>query len=215
MAKLKPDPIAEADLIDFIDHDSDFGFEITVLNRLLAKGFECEHGGSYEDPFTNKPREFDLRATKRITRTVIRLAVECKNLRENFPLLVSCLPRRAEESFHEVIVSIDPKRCTLSEPANMHVPAFEARARNIRFAGAESIYKPAEMVGKSVAQVGRTGDNSITGGDSEVYSKWAQALSSAQALMERCYDDGENGPEKLYLSVVVPVLVRAMTKSCG
>jgi hypothetical protein len=38
MAKLKTDPIAQPDLIDFLDNQSDFSFEIQVLRALIGKG---------------------------------------------------------------------------------------------------------------------------------------------------------------------------------
>jgi len=72
MAKLKHAPIVAADLVEFLDSQSDFAFEIRVLNSLIALGFECEHGGTYDDPATNKPREFDIRATRRRGQSVRR-----------------------------------------------------------------------------------------------------------------------------------------------
>jgi hypothetical protein len=80
MAKLKTDPIKADDLIAYLDDYSDFSFEIQVLNALIASEFTCEHGGTYDDPVTNKPREFDIRATRNFEKHLLRLAVECKNL---------------------------------------------------------------------------------------------------------------------------------------
>lgn len=54
MAKLKKDPITEQDLTDFVSADSDFGFEMRVLKRLRADGFDCSHSGTYRDPVTDK-----------------------------------------------------------------------------------------------------------------------------------------------------------------
>jgi len=80
MVKLKEAPIIDTDLIDYLSTESDFAFELHVLNTLIAHGFTCEHGGSYDDPVTKKPREFDIRATKTLGHFHIRLAVECKNV---------------------------------------------------------------------------------------------------------------------------------------
>jgi hypothetical protein len=89
MAKYKTVPITQADLIEFLNDQSDFSFEIKVLQALIESGFSCEHGGTYNDANINIPRQFDIRATKIFGKYFIRLAVECKNLRENFPLLIS------------------------------------------------------------------------------------------------------------------------------
>src|SRR6478672_8217493 len=84
MAKLKQDEITIADLVEFIEDQSDFGFEIQVLNALVNEQFECEHGGTYEDRATGKSRQFDIRAKNLFGRARfrnrVRLAVECKNL---------------------------------------------------------------------------------------------------------------------------------------
>jgi hypothetical protein len=206
MSKLKTDPITPSDLIEFLDRHSDFAFELLVLNALDAEGFECEHGGTYEDPFTDKPRQFDIRATKRFGQRIIRFAVECKNLKQNFPLLVSCVPRTEDESFHELAFSVDPDRISLSR-SSPRVPAFEPRTKSIRLTGSESLYKPKEYVGKSSDQIGRNRENAIFSNDSDVYSKWAQAISSAQDLTDRACYDGESRDADFYFSVVLPLLV--------
>jgi len=199
MAKpLKDGALGEADLTEYLDRQSDFAFELAVLRLLDGHGFDCEHGGSYDDPVTQIPREFDLRSTRTIGEFHFRLAVECKNIGPNFPLLISCLPRRPEESYHEVIHSFEPYSSGLYV-----APAItQQHAKAIRWSGTHSIYAPGERVGKSSAQVGRQKDGSIYSGDnSDVYKKWAQALSSAQDLVDRAND------ERNFFSVVFPVLV--------
>jgi hypothetical protein len=69
----KNDPIDQADRIAYLEKVSDFAFELRCLERLTKLGFQCQHGGSYTDPVTNKTRQFDLRVQKskgkfRITR---------------------------------------------------------------------------------------------------------------------------------------------------
>jgi hypothetical protein len=100
MAKLRQIPITQADVIEFVEGQSDFGFEIRVLDLLTNEGFHCEHGGVYDDPFTKIPRQYDIRATKRLGPYVFRLAVECKNLKDYNPLLISCIPRTRQESVY-------------------------------------------------------------------------------------------------------------------
>lgn len=54
MAKQKKDPITEQDLKEFVANDSDFAFEMQVLNRLRDLHFECWHSGTYQDPVSDK-----------------------------------------------------------------------------------------------------------------------------------------------------------------
>src|SRR5579864_2142597 len=112
MAKLKPDPITANDLADFATTNSDFGFEMQVLSRLRAEGFTCSHVGTYRDPVTDKMRQFDIRGSVDCGDSTLALAVECKNLRPNNPLLLSAVPRISAEAFHELLV------CRLHETYN-------------------------------------------------------------------------------------------------
>ncbi len=198
MVKLKDGAISEGDLTAYLDTQSDFAFELEVLRLLEEHGFDCEHGGSYDDPVTQVPREFDLRSTRTIDKFHFRLAVECKNIGPNFPLLISCLPRRPEESFHEVIHSFDPPP---SDGIYRPPVVMQQHAKAIRRSGEHSIYKPRERVGKSLAQVGRLKEGAIYCDSSDVYKKWAQALSSAQDLVDRAND------ERNCFSIVLPILV--------
>lgn len=207
MAKLKADAIGQGQLTDFLENHSDFSFEVNVLNALAGLGFSCEHGGSYEDPVTKKPREFDIRATKDFGKRIIHLAVECKNLRENYPLLVSCVPRRDEEAFHEIAFSVHPDKVALRKPIPLSIPAMEPRSKTVRITGTRSFYPGGAPVGKSCEQVGVTVGGDITSSDSDVYAKWAQALSSAHDLTYEACRDGEKRTGDVCLSLVFPFLV--------
>tara|TARA_R110002095_G_scaffold51046_1_gene44680 strand:- start:1790 stop:2686 length:897 start_codon:yes stop_codon:yes gene_type:complete len=210
MAKLKTDSIAQADLIDFLDNHSDFSFELQVLNTLMDNGFSCEHGGSYEDKATKKAREYDIRATRVVDKNFLRLAVECKNLRPNFPLLISCVPRREEEAFHEIVISVNPEKHQLEEPPEIYSPAMLAQSKNVRLTGEHTHYRAGEPVGKSCHQVGRLvgqKSNDIFATDSDVYAKWSQALSSADDLTYLACTDGNDRTGDLALSLVFPILV--------
>jgi hypothetical protein len=102
MPKLKADHILRLDLLEYLNTYSDFSFELAVLKMLRERGLSCEHGGLYEDAVTKKSREFDIQAIITIQRYRVRLTIECKNIRENFPILISCMPRHEEESCHQV-----------------------------------------------------------------------------------------------------------------
>ena len=62
MRKLSPNSITQSDIAEYLNGYSDFSFEIKVLKKFTNLGYECEHGGTYEDPVTGKSREFDIRA---------------------------------------------------------------------------------------------------------------------------------------------------------
>jgi hypothetical protein len=113
MAKLSDSPITAKDLLDFAVADSDFGFEMQVLRQLRAAGFTCSHSGTYRDPVTDKIRQFDIRASKGRVGALLQLAVECKKLRPNNPLLLSATARTSEEAFHD-LVAWQPQQIAVS-----------------------------------------------------------------------------------------------------
>jgi hypothetical protein len=208
MAKLKSDPVSQKDLIEFLNDQSDFSFEIQILNMLIGEGFTCEHNGTYDDPATEKPREFDIRATRVFNeRLFLRLAVECKNLRPNFPLLISCLPRRDEEAFHEVVCSVNPRTNPIEVPDGLYSIAMLQTSKSIRVTYPLTPYKAGAPVGKSCDQVGRVSSGDITSGDSGIYEKWAQALSSASDLTALACSDGNDRTGDMALALVIPVVV--------
>jgi hypothetical protein len=203
MAKLKTDRIHEPDLLEYLNSYSDFSFELTVLKMLRENDLGCEHGGLYEDPVTSKSREFDIRATKTIQKYRVRLAIECKNVRENFPILISCIPRHEQESYHQIALVSEPK----SDSPLIALSIHQSRAKTLSIRGEHSIYKPRGPVGKSTVQVGRVLDGTISANDSELHEKWGQCLSSATDLVERVYWDGRDDDEDSYLSMVIPFVV--------
>ncbi|MFH1235843.1 MAG: hypothetical protein V1685_02805 [Parcubacteria group bacterium] len=204
MAKLKTDKILSNDLLEYLNTYSDFSFELAVLKMLRDHGIECEHGGYYEDPVTNKAREFDIRAKRTIKQSRIRMAIECKNVRENFPILISCVPRHEQESYHQIAFVSEPKINTTEIAFGIH----QSRAKTLSIRGQHSLYKPLEPVGKSTIQVGRATDNTISANDGELYEKWGQCLGSVKELIDNVYwDGGRKDPEKNYLCAVFPFVV--------
>lgn len=204
MAKLKTDHIEQADLLEYLNSYSDFSFELGVLKMLRERGLECEHGGHYEDPVTNKSREFDIRAEKTIKQLRIRAAIECKNIRENFPILISCVPRHEQEAFHQIAQVSEPKR----DSTMIALSVYQSRAKTLSIRDQHSIYKALEPVGKSTVQVGRAADNTISANDSELYDKWGQCLSSIKDLVDKVYwDGGRKDTENSFLSAVFPFVV--------
>jgi hypothetical protein len=190
MAKLKKDPITAQDLTDFVDSDSDFGFEMRVLKHLRAEGFSCSHSAAYRDPVTGKIRQYDIRAHRDRVDLTLALAVECKNLRTNSPLLLSAVPRTHDESFHDIIYF-------RSEPIYQH-------RETVHTPGNSRVYKAGEMVGRKTDQVGRdehSGD--LTSNDEATFEKLNQAVNSCQDLVQHF----ANKPTPPFRRVIVPVLV--------
>ena len=131
------------------------------------------------------------------------MAIECKNVREYFPVLVSCTPRHEQESYHQVALLREPEKRSYASGGHM----FPSRAKILSVLGDDSLYKPGEPVGKSIAQVGRhVQDSKISASNSELYEKWGQCISSADDLVRDVYSDGEDDKE-MYLSAVIPFVV--------
>ena len=213
MAKLNTDPIEAADIREFIKDHSDFAFELSVYDQLTKLGFICDHGGTYADPLTKKIRQFDIRATWTdqgqglLPHEQIRLAVECKQLRHNFPLVIHTVPRQFGEGTHDVLLSVDPEKFSLLTEEEITVKAFVPTAMKWNVAGQFSIYNEKQPVGKSCAQVGRD-HSGITSTNSEVFSKWTQAISSAQALADQMCDEEDcRSFHGALATLVLPVLV--------
>jgi hypothetical protein len=206
MAKLNDSPITVPDLIEHLNTSSDFAFELRCLELIGSMGFECRHAGSYTDRVTKKTRQFDLRVQRNIgDRWRVRCAIECKNLRHSFPLLVSCVPRSVDESFHYLISAFHPDLVERSAPPT-YLPDFRERCKSLRADSPFSAYRPGDPVGKNCAQIGRSHDNAIVTNDFEVFEKWSQALASAQDLADDSTEEGE-ARHDAFVSLVLPVLV--------
>lgn len=193
-------PMTASEIASYLDEKSDFGFEIGVLKQLCDRRVECEHGGTYDDPITQKKRQFDVRA--KITLTVdllVRLAIECKNLDRSFPLVVQCMKRRKEESFHEVLHS-KPQSQRLGSDG------LFSQTESTRLEVTSSFYPLQGLVGKSCQQVGKTDKGVLCGDNSEIYDKWSQAINSAHGLLDKAFDDGKKLKSGVMVSIL-PVLV--------
>ncbi|MGC3967585.1 MAG: hypothetical protein QM775_09510 [Pirellulales bacterium] len=201
--KLDDVTIGEKELIGFLDTQSDFEFELSILRLLSERRFTCDHGGTYADEATKKPRQFDIRASRTVTdgkfRYTVRLAVECKNIGRNFPLLVSRVPRRHEEAFNEVIVSADSDV--------LRLPRFTPlkNSESIRLQRSRSLYNLDRPVGKACDQVGLS-RGEVCSSDTGIYDKWSQALSSAHDLTSDAFSAGYKH-KCIALSLVLPILI--------
>lgn len=189
MAKLKLDAITAKQLEDFVANDSDFAFEMKVLAQLRGLEFDCQHSGTYQDPVSDKIRQFDIRAEKKKARYMLALAVECKNLRPNYPLLLSAVPRTATESFHDVIIFQE----------HQIVPS----SRVDTITRDRSAYRQGEMVGKKTDQVGLDISHAFVSDDSATFEKLNQAVNSCKDLVR----DLVFRSALPYIRAILPVLV--------
>ncbi|MEO0928985.1 MAG: hypothetical protein AAFY63_24400, partial [Cyanobacteria bacterium J06643_13] len=57
--------ISAEEINQWLDSQSDFSLEMRVFSHLLSLDFHAEHGGTYSDPVTDKPRQFDIRCSFR------------------------------------------------------------------------------------------------------------------------------------------------------
>jgi hypothetical protein len=200
MAKQKRDlqPIKEADIKAYLDQSDDFKFEIDVLRMCHGGGLVTSHGGSYEDPITKKNRQFDIRTQITKGLCTLKLAIECKNLRESFPLLVSRMPRREDESYHEVLLSSAARhRDFLID--NNRAGADRREVKNL--------FQYKALVGKDTVQVGRTQTGEFVGNDAEVFEKWSQAIGSAYDLIGASSTDHQRLGSACAATVIFPILV--------
>jgi len=215
MAKvLKQDPITRLDIEEYLAKYSDFAFEIKTLNLLTSHGYKCKHSGTYTDPVTQKTREYDIRAeiNRNVTASLtlnLLFAIECKNLKENFPLVVHCMPRSRHEEKEEMILSYRNEIEEMLEGLlNRHFDSDNPyyNATTIQLHHTLSIYNRDEPVGKSCDQIGRVANNNdVTGSDSDVFDKISQAINSSYDLI---YEAVRHGSRYGYsLSIIKPILV--------
>lgn len=164
------EPLTAADLRAYLDAQDNFAFERRVFTHAKGFGLAVEHAGLYEDPVTSKYRQFDLRAGIEHGEQRLRLAIECKSLIPSFPLLVSCVPRPATESYHHVMYNLGG--AALSAGSNAEIRVMQT-----------SLYTAGDYVGKDMSQVGRDGRGGFSGKDDKLFDKYQQAMSSVADLI--------------------------------
>lgn len=206
---VSPPVLSSTDIQEYLDKNSDYSFEIKCLRALSDLGLECVHGGTYIDPITEKPREFDIRAHFASGEKCLRLAVECKNINESFPLVVHRSPRSKKEATNDIIKSFNrmKKHPNPSDPSSM--VTYSGTYFTMPAGKADLIYLESEPVGKSCEQIRRNSNKGgeLTSGDSGIYEKWAQALSSSSGLISAAQQDWHKFKVDRIDTLVLPVLV--------
>jgi hypothetical protein len=199
--------VTATDVTDYIAGSSDFSFEMDVLTRISQKGFSCEHSGTYTDPATGKPRQFDIRARMTVGQWRVSLAVEAKNLRPSFPLVAHSVPRNTSEAWHEVIIGRRLGQITNSIPAGVTVDPKSSYGGTVssvaRITPPRAVYQVGTPAGKATDQVGRDTQGAIKTGDGDFFEKANQAIQSVQDLAQEAHTDGNDLKRHLVLPVVV------------
>ena len=201
MAKFRGVAITADDVEEYLATQDDFALELFVYSQARALGLATTHGGTYEDPVTKKPRQYDVRAYFAKNNCRIDLAIECKSLRPSYPLLISRIGRIAEESFHQLVFSY--------QPMSSHVMTGRGitPAEVVTVGRGESIYSIGQYVGKSTAQIGRNDNGDFISTDSEIYDKWSQALASASELLSDAVYHHSKFEMGFCITAVIPILV--------
>ena len=140
-----------ADIAEYLQNADDFAFEREVYNVAHRLGFETQHAALYSDPITGKQRQFDIRASHTFQDNRIALAIECKGLTTDYPLLLSCVPRARSEAYHEILEVSD------DAPSVAYMPAASVftRVTTVLSERHPCIYPTGHGVGKSMRQVKR------------------------------------------------------------
>jgi hypothetical protein len=182
----------------------DFGHEMRVRNLLeVTPAISFEHGGTYKDQVTGKPRQFDFRCSLRKGNSLLSLAVECKNLSVEAPLVISGTRRRKEEAFHDLIES----RTGHFKTETLVFDGLTSTTR--RCQGEESFYAPKKFVGKSLLRLRQSKTVPVAVPDADIYDRWSQALASAIDLTRKACDLSKEFQAPHIFSAILPIVVVA------
>jgi hypothetical protein len=193
------DPITADDINEFLTDRDDFDLELFAYRALKNNGWSPRHGGTYTDPISSMPRQYDLRGTANFSRdTKIHLAIECKSLAPDNPLVISRAPRTETESVHDIIRS----------SREINTPMTYFTVNRIAKLGGATLYPAHEMVGKSTKQIRRNNkETKWTTSDKETYDKWSQALASSMEILQSAAEDFKEYSNDVIRSFVMPILV--------
>lgn len=191
MAKLSITELNKSDLQTFLETESDFSFEMQVLNRLKSLSFSAFHGGTYKDPITDKIREFDIRCEYQYNDFFLALAVECKNIKSSFPLVASLTKRTEDEAQADIIKFVK----NTDRPVVMLWP----EKKNSK----DEFYRKNDWVAKRIEQVGRKQTGEIFSGDSPLFEKITQAVNSSFDLI----NGFSTKKDRTFNALIIPVLV--------
>ena len=196
------DALSPSELRQVIEREDDFRHELHV-GRVLRSYLSAavQHGGTYTDPVTAKPRQFDYRFLFSKKNERLSLAVECKNISPIAPLIICGTTRSQNESFHDLVES---RQGAFTEDG-LTFSGLSSLTWRVKVANA--FYPEGHFVGRSLLRIQADKKTSARSGESEIYDKWAQALSSAVELASSATILAKHLSVEQTLSAVLPVVV--------
>lgn len=168
---ISEDEQIEKDIQEYLENSSDFDLELRCLNTFKDSGYKCSHAGSYEDPVTNKTREYDLRCSRVLDyKHDIFFMAECKAIKD--PLIISLVKSNKEERTFNYLFRTNPR--PTPKPYNNFYDEY--------------IGKSSTQINVKIQSQQRRGqeptiNRSVTYNDTEIFEKWTQALSSAHSII--------------------------------
>lgn len=187
--------ITPATLAEAVAGADDFGHEMRVRSLLEHNAGAVTHGWTYIDPVEGKPRQYDIRCALKHHSfpRYLQLAIECKNLAPEAPLIVSGTKRTRREAFHDFVLSDGTVGCRICVMRDDHCNAT---------------YPEGEFVGKSVLRFKPNAGKLTQSRDleSEIYNRWTQALASANDLCKQSGLAG-SGQNTKVLTAILPIVV--------
>src|ERR1700743_2097038 len=102
------DEITSRKIAEYLDAPDDFDLDLFAHREITSRGWLAHHGGTYKDQVTGKIRQYDIRGICRFSHgTYVSLAVECKSLSKENPIVLSRVPRSSLDSYHNITKCAD------------------------------------------------------------------------------------------------------------
>ena len=141
--------ISPTDIQALILKEDDFGHEMRVGKIIRGiPNIRAEHGGTYTDSVSGKPRQFDFRCALLRESAELHLAVECKNLNPSAPIVMCGTNRQDSEAFHDLI---EARLNSVSPGKQKHVTFVDGpSSATFRASREDAFYPPKSFVGKSI-----------------------------------------------------------------
>jgi hypothetical protein len=195
-------PASASEIKSVVLKEDDFGHEMRVGQTVRSFPLiQVQHGGTYTDSVTQKPRQFDYRCWLRQGDAQLKLSVECKNLSLSNPLVVCGTKRRKNEAFHELIES---RQGTFQRRG----ATFTGLSSITRHALMEDcFYLPDEFVGKSLIRIQTDKNPMVKTSDADIYDKWSQALSSSVELAQSACGAAMEFKVNHFYTAILPIVV--------
>ena len=186
----------------YLAEQSDFAFEMEILQivKMRCAG-QTSWGGIYYDHNTGKQREYDIRSEIPVNPykldSWIELAIECKNIRSYYPLVISCTKRTLSEQKNDLWRWPMLQKGSKEEPIINFGISYERHTLFLDYND--------EFVGRALDQVGEDSKGELVFGDEEIFNKWTQALNSTYGMLHDALSVRQPG-EKINL-VFLPIVV--------